>query len=309
MRRRPSSSTTRGTGSSVRAHATSSTCPPSTPFRSRTVRRSPSAPGSTPGRSFIDGARNVTITGKVDPALGPPRSSRSGRPTASAPSCRTLISVKNSTNVTISNLSLDGAPKGSTTTNWNPAVVDVNGIHVVNSSVTHQRQHDLAHPPADTEHAGRHAPSGSTAPHQGTLSRSRSPNNTLFDFNESGVRVEGLRKPGIRRIITGNVIWNAFNGTTTAGSPSGDFGHGHGLRQHHLRHLELRGFPQLRPLRARHRAGRDPAREGEQQRHQQRLRGHPRRHDRRPGRDRQHDQREHADRRPDRGSSCSPAGR
>jgi len=28
------------------------------------------------------------------------------------------VSIKNSTNVTISNLSLDGAPKGSTTANW-----------------------------------------------------------------------------------------------------------------------------------------------------------------------------------------------
>jgi len=79
-------------------------------------------------------AHNVTITGKVD--LGPPRiipASLAGSLGSVLPD---IVSVKNSTNVTISNLSLDGAPKGSTTANWNPALTDVNGIHVVNSSVT-----------------------------------------------------------------------------------------------------------------------------------------------------------------------------
>lgn len=92
--------------------------------------------GEYSGTLGIDGAHNVTITGVVDPMLGPPRiipASLAGSLGSVLPD---IVSVKNSNNVTISNLSLDGAPKGSTTADWNPALTDVNGIHVVNSSVT-----------------------------------------------------------------------------------------------------------------------------------------------------------------------------
>lgn len=170
--------------------------------------------GEYTGTLFIEGVRNVTITGKADPTLGPPRIIPIRSPNSLGTVLPDLISVKNSTNVTISNLSLDGAPKGSTTTNWNPAVVDANGIHVVNSSVSISDNTISRIRPQTPNMQGGSAirvDGAAQGAQQITIT-----NNTLFDFNESGIRVESTQAR-YQPTITGNVIWNAFNATSTAG--------------------------------------------------------------------------------------------
>jgi hypothetical protein len=170
--------------------------------------------GEYNGTLFIAGVRNVTITGKVDPVLGPPRIIPKRAPGTLGTVFPDLISVQDSSNVTISDLSLDGAPRGSTTTNWNPAVTVMNGIHVVNSSVTISDDAiSRIHPQTPNTEGGTGIlvdGSGQGA-QQITIA-----DNTIYDFNESGITVDGVTAR-YQPTVTGNVIWTAFDGTTTTG--------------------------------------------------------------------------------------------
>ena len=170
--------------------------------------------GEYNGTLGIDGAHNVTITGMVDPMLGPPRIIPARLAGSLGSVLPDIVSVKNSTNVTIRNLSLDGAPKGSTTANWNPALTDVNGIHVVNSSVTiTDNAISRIHPQTPKTQGG----TGILV--EGTASAVQAINitdNTIYDFNGAGVVVKGFAAR-FHPIITGNFIWSVFDGTMMAG--------------------------------------------------------------------------------------------
>jgi len=92
--------------------------------------------GEYNGTLGIDGAHNVTITGVVDPTLGPGAhhpGAVAGEPRQRPPGHCEHQELDQRDD---QQPQLGRRAQGSITANWTPASTDMNGIHVVNSSVT-----------------------------------------------------------------------------------------------------------------------------------------------------------------------------
>lgn len=136
--------------------------------------------GTYSGPLLIQGVDKVRITGKVDPILGAPRIVP--LPGSTFPD---LITIQDSTNVTVSGLILDGSIAGSATTAWGQ--LNPNGIHIFNSSatvsgnlITRIRTNNAA----DNSGVGIAAVGNLTAPLKLTIT-----GNIIFDFDKSGIAI------------------------------------------------------------------------------------------------------------------------
>lgn len=180
--------------------------------------------GEYTGPLSIHNVSGVKLVGKADKTLGRPRII----PTANASGA--LISVTDSTNVSISGLTLDGAQRGFTVVRWSATASTITGIHVVRSSVTISKNYivHMRRPTPDTTMVG-----------EGILADDATPSklsvtiigNTVFDFQATGIHIDSssahyvpvVTKNLVDTITTdGNARMGIYVQATVGGSVTGN---------------------------------------------------------------------------------------
>lgn len=174
------------------------------------------------GTLFIDGLTNVKVTGKADPILGMPRIIPAKDPGSLGTVFPDLISITDSSNITVSGLILDGGFKGQTDTNWNTAVHTMSGIHVTNSSVTVSNNIISRIRPSST------APEGTSILADGdpaSLKKLKILHNIISDFNWTAIKIDGaFYQPAITRnmlLFTRTPSSSGSTGISLTGMTSG----------------------------------------------------------------------------------------
>lgn len=165
--------------------------------------------GDYTGPLSIIGVTNVKITGKADKVLGQPHIA----PPADASGA--LVTIRNSKDVTISGLTIDGAQRYTNLIQWSTATINIEGVLIVDSSVTLSKNiitHMRSSVPGRQVGDGIDVLGTTTNPQTVTIT-----GNTLFDFQGTGIYVSSSPTPYKVSITRNLLVTNTDNDSDLTG--------------------------------------------------------------------------------------------